>query len=441
MNAHRPTEPTDSWVARREAVVARGVPRATDFVIVSALGAVLTDVDGREILDFGSGIGVMSLGHSDPVVVAAVQAQMASLQHVCMHITTYPGYVELCERLVELLPHQDPALGATKAMLVNSGAEAVENAVKIARQFTGRSAVICYTGAFHGRTLMGMSLTSKVAYKQNCGPFAPELYRLPFPNLLRRGDLSVEAYVQQELRRFRQTLVDTVAASDVAAVVIEPIQGEGGFVTAPVSYLRGLRSICDEHGIVLVFDEVQSGFCRTGGWGAYQVLGVTPDLSTWAKAMGGGLPIASVIGRAAVMDGAIPGTIGGTFGGNPVACAAALATLSRMEDLDLNARAVRLGHRLRAGFEELASRHVEVVQVRGMGAMLAMELCEAGDLSRPAAKQVSEIRKVCERDGLLVLSAGVRGNVIRALPPLIITDAQVDLALEILTSAFEEVLS
>ncbi|MFT4628018.1 MAG: 4-aminobutyrate aminotransferase/(S)-3-amino-2-methylpropionate transaminase [Myxococcota bacterium] len=432
-----PERSSQSLLDRRAAVVARGVPIGTGLAIRSARGAVLVDVSGREVLDFASGIGVMSVGHSNPAVIEAIVTQAAELQHVCMHISTYEGYVALCERLTSLLPHGGP----TKAMLVNSGAEAVENAVKIARQATGRPAVICYTGAFHGRTLLAMTLTAKVAYKTGCGPFASEVYRIPFPSLLRRGDIGPEAFVELELERLRHTFKETVVGNRVAAIVIEPVQGEGGFVPAPVGYLQGLRRICDDEGIVLIFDEVQTGFCRTGAWGAYQEFGVIPDLSTWAKAMGGGLPIGAVIGKAHVIDGAVPGTIGSTFGGNPIACAASLAALAEMERLRLCERAKHIGRALTEAFHGLAQAHPEVVDVRGLGALMAMELCEDGDLGRPATRATAAIRRVCEREGLLLLSAGPHASVIRALPPLVITDEELGRALDILRRAFDEVLS
>lgn len=421
-------------LVRRAAVVPRGVPRVTEATAASAKGAVIIDAEGRELIDFAGGIGVMNAGHCQDAVVEAIREQAGKLLHTCFHVATYEPYVALCERLASLLPHGDH----TKVLLVNSGAEAVENAVKIARQAAGRPAVICYTEGFHGRTLLGMSLTSKVGYKLGCGPFAPEVYRLPFPNHYRYGDgLSLDAFVERELDRLHQAFKNVVAADQVAAIIIEPIQGEGGFVPAPSRYLEGLRRICDQHGILLIFDEVQTGFCRTGRWGAYQHFGVVPDLSTWAKSMGGGLPIASVIGKAKVMDAALPGTIGGTYGGNPVACASAMATIQWMEDHDLNARAEHVGQRIRTRFESLRGRCPAVGDVRGLGAMVAMELVEQGDPKQPATGKVKEILIACVRRNLLVIAAGTYGNIIRVLSPLVITDEQLDRGLDILE---EEIL-
>jgi 4-aminobutyrate aminotransferase / (S)-3-amino-2-methylpropionate transaminase / 5-aminovalerate transaminase len=414
---------------RREAVVPRGVPRVTTATAVSARGAVITDADDRELLDFAGGIGVMNAGHTQPAVVEAIREQAGKLLHTCFHVATYEPYVALCEKLASLLPHGE----RTKVLLVNSGAEAVENAVKIARQATGRPAVICFSEAFHGRTLLGMSLTSKVGYKVGCGPFAPEIYRVPFPNRALRGDgLAEEAFVQRELARLREAFNLLVRAEEVAAILIEPVQGEGGFVPAPPTYLKGLREICDAHGILLIFDEVQTGFCRTGRWGAFQRSGVVPDLSTWAKSMGGGLPIGAVIGRAEVMDGARPGTIGGTYGGNPVACAAALATIRLMEELDLNRRAEAVGARIRERFERVKEQVDAVGEVRGLGAMMALELLEDGDPARPAGGLASQVAAACLERGLLLLTAGPNGNVIRILSPLVITDEELDRGLDIL---------
>ena len=425
----------DELLARRAAVVSRGVPRVTTVTAASASGAVITDADGREILDFAAGIGVMNAGHGREAVVRAIQEQAEKLQHVCFHVATYEPYVALCERLVSLLPHG----AATRAVLLNSGAEAVENAVKIARQATGRPSVICYTDAFHGRTLLGMSLTSKVGYKAGCGPFAPEIYRLPYPYHYRYGDgLDMDTFVRRELARLRDALHSVVPADQVAAVLIEPVAGEGGFVPAPVEYLEGLRAICDEHGILLIFDEVQSGFGRTGAWGAYQRLGVTPDLSTWAKALGGGLPISAVVGKADVMDAVRPGTLGGTYGGNPIACASALATIDVMEREGLVPRADAIGTTIRERMTALRERTDVIGDVRGLGAMVAMELVEEGDPGRPAGALAAEIVKGCVERGLLLITAGTYGNVLRVLVPLSITEAELDRGLSILE---EELLS
>ncbi len=402
----------------------------TSATVDTALDALLVDEEGHELIDFASGIGVMNAGHCQSSVVEAIYEQAKKLLHAGIHVATYEPYVALCEKLAELLPHGEH----TKVMLVNSGAEAVENAIKIARQATNRPAIICFTEGFHGRTLMAMSLTSKYGYKIGCGPYAPEVYRLPFPNRYRYGDgLSEPVFVERELCRFRDSLVNTVAAEQVAAVLLETVQGEGGFVPVPPAYLRGLRTLCDELGILLILDEVQSGFCRTGRWAAYDHFGVVPDISTWAKAMGGGLPIGAVMGKADLMDGARPGTIGGTYGGNPVACAASLATLRLMEELQLGSRAMAIGQRVLDRFTELQRRFPQWIgDVRGLGAMVAMELVEHGDPHRPATELTLEVLKACVARGLLIIGAGIYGNVIRFLAPLVITDQQLERGLDIL---------
>jgi len=418
-------------IRRRERVVSRGVGRMSDLTVASADGAMLTDTDGREYIDFAGGIGVMNVGHCDEEVVRAIREQAGELLHASIHVGTYEPYVALCEKLVELFPHgQD-----TKAMLVNTGAEAVENAIKIARQATGRSGVICFTGAFHGRTLMATTLTSKVNYKTGFGPYAPEVYRIEFPVWGQRRGITEDEATARGLERLRACFRDTVSPDNVAAIIIEPVQGEGGFYVAPAAYLHGLRTLCDEHGIMLIIDEVQTGFGRTGRWAAYEHAGVTPDLSTWAKSMGGGLPISAVIGRADVMDRAAPGTLGGTYGGNPVACAAALATIRRMEAMGLNKLAELSGVRIRERFDSIAQRVREVVDVRGLGCMIAIELAHDGDPARPAGALVKDIIATCQERGLIVIPAGVESNVIRVLAPLIISDETLDRGLTILDDA------
>ena len=421
-------------LARRDRVVCPGVGRVSSLTVASAQGAMLVDADGKQYIDFAGGIGVMNVGHCDAQVVEAVRRQAGELLHTCIHVGTYEPYIALCEKLVEILPHG----GATKAMLVNTGAEAVENSIKIARQATGRGGVICFTGAFHGRTLLCASLTSKVDYKKGCGPFAPEIYRLPYPRAEAGERISEADLAARELSRFRMALKDTAAPASVAAVVIELVQGEGGFYVAPKAYLEGLRAICDEHGIVLIFDEVQSGFGRTGAWGAYQHFGVVPDLSTWAKSMGGGLPISAVIGKASIMDRAAPGTLGGTYGGNPVACAAALGAIASMESQRLNERAQAIGRTVRQRLDGAARRIAAITDVRGLGAMLAIELHDGGDTTKPGGAMVKAISEACLARGLVILPAGVLGNVIRILCPLVITDEQLARGCDILEEELDK---
>ena len=415
---------SESLIARRSAVVSSGVGRLNGIAASHGKGALLTDIDGKEFLDLAAGIGVTNVGHSHPKVVAAIAEQSAKLQHACFHVSSYEPYVALCEKLVSLFPHGEK----TKAMLVNSGAEAVENAIKIARQATGRPSIICFTEGFHGRTLLASSLTSKVGYKSGCGPFAPEIYRLPFPNFFRYGDgLELEQFVEREIARLRDAFANTVAAEQVAAVILEPVQGEGGFNPVPPSYLKALRQECDLRGVLLILDEVQSGFCRTGRWAAYQHSDVVPDISTWAKAMGGGLPISAVLGKAEVMDRARPGTLGGTYGGNPVACAAALAAIEVMESEDLCARAITIGQTIREFLEPLRDRCPGVIDLRGLGAMMAIELTSG----------TANVVARCVERGVLVITAGTDGLVLRLLPPLVIEDAQLRKALQVIVEEIE----
>ena len=427
---------SEKLIERRRAVVSRAVGQfAGNTTAVSAHGARLVDADGRELIDLAGGIGVMNVGHGDPRVVAAIQAQAARLIHTCFHVATYEPYVALCEKLVDLLSHGGP----TKAVLLNSGAEAVENAVKIARQATGRQAVVCFTEAFHGRTMMGMTLTSKTGYKLGCGPFAPEVYRVPYPNAFRDGATDLDAYVVRELTRLEETFTNSVPAEHVAAIIIEPVLGEGGFVPAPAAYLRGLREICTRRGIMLICDEVQTGFGRTGRWAAYEHADIVPDLSTWAKSMGGGMPISAVLGKAEVMDAARPGTIGGTYGGNPVACAAALAAIESMEALDINAKGARVGTLIRSRFERLRERSELVGDVRGLGAMIGMELCYDRDPGRPAKEAVAAVTKACLERGVLVLPAGAHANVLRILAPLVIDEVDLERGLAAVEASVLEV--
>jgi 4-aminobutyrate aminotransferase/(S)-3-amino-2-methylpropionate transaminase len=419
----------EELLRRRAAVVTSGLPRVTAITAASAKGAIITDAEGNEIIDFSGGIGVMNIGHGREEVIRAIQEQASKLVHSCIHISTYEPYVALCEKLVELFPHGE----STKALLVNTGAEAVENAVKIARQATGRQGIICFTSGFHGRTLLGMSLTSKVGYKIGCGPFAPEIYRFSFPNHFRYGaGLPVKTFVERELRRFRDSLNDIVSPDQVAAVLLEPVQGEGGFTPTPPGFLEGLREICDEHGILLILDEVQSGFCRTGKWAAYQHYNVLPDISTWAKSMGGGMPIAAVLARGEIMDKVRTGTVGGTYSGNPVSCASALATIDIMERENLCERGAAVGRRVMDRLNALKAKCPAVGDVRGLGAMIGMELVENGDPGQPATELTKQVLGACQSRGVLMIGAGMYGNIIRVLTPLVITDAQLDRGLDIL---------
>ncbi|MFO7746019.1 MAG: aspartate aminotransferase family protein [Psychroflexus sp.] len=414
---------------RRTNIVANGVGVFNTATVKKAEGAIITDVDGNELIDFAGGIGVVNAGHCPAPVVKAIQEQAEKYLHTSFNVVTYEPYIKLSEELAEILPHGDH----TKVMLISTGAEAVENAIKIARQATKRPAVICFTEAYHGRTLMGMSLTSKVNYKFSSGPFAPEVYRIPFPNFYKyRGSRDMEEFVETELHRLRESAHSMVDINSVAAIIVEPIQGEGGFNPIPQKYLEGLRSFCDEHGVMLVFDEIQSGFCRTGHWASWQHYGVQPDLSTYAKSMGSGLPIAAVVGRAEIMDAAESGTIGGTYIGSPICCAAAIATIQFMKDENLNDRAIHIGHIITERMQGLKKDCPEIGDVRGLGAMIGIEFVEDNDPGKPLTDLCSKILKGCAEDGLILISAGTFKNVLRILCPLVITDEQLIRGLDIL---------
>lgn len=412
----------------RDANVPRGLATAHPIFPARAKGARLWDVDGAEYIDFTGGIGVMNIGHANERVTNAVQAQLERFSHTAAQVAMYEPYVRLAERLNALAPGDAPK----KTLLLTTGVEAVENAVKIARAATGRTGIIAFSGSFHGRTLLGMSLTGKVRpYQQGFGPFAPDVYHAPFPYPLRGWS------VPDALRALDDVLVSQVAPERVAAVLIEPVLGEGGFVPAPFEFLRALRQLTDRHGMLLIADEIQSGFGRTGTLFAIEHSGVVPDLVTVAKSLAGGLPLSGVIGRADVMDAPAPGGLGGTYGGNPLACAAALAVLDVFEETDLLARATRLGADLFERFEALRGEHAQIQEVRGLGAMVAIELIEAGeDGIRRGADTTQLVIAEARRRGLLLLKAGQDGNVLRVLVPLTVEDDELERAFAILHEAF-----
>jgi 4-aminobutyrate aminotransferase/(S)-3-amino-2-methylpropionate transaminase len=420
---------SEKLIARRNAIVPEGMGMFSPVTAVSARGALLIDADGKEYIDFAGGIGVLNAGHCPKPVVDAIIQQSRKLIHTCFPVAVYEPYVALCEELALLFPHGK----STKVMLTNSGVEAVENAVKIARQATGRQGIICFTGAFHGRTLMGMTLTSKTGYKIGCGPFAPEVYRLPFPDYYKRNDgLSREAFIKREIADFEYFLNHSVDASQVAAVILELVQGEGGFNVAPKEYVQNLARIVKSKGILLIIDEVQTGFGRTGKWAAYEHYDIIPDISTWAKSMGSGMPVGAVIGRAEVMDKTTKGTLGGTYLGNPVACAASLATIQYMKDIDINSKAEKVGKTVMNFFRKLKRECSAVGDVRGLGAMVAFELVKDNDPDKPDADLCKALLQACANNGLLIISAGISGNVVRVLSPLVISRSQLIKGLTIL---------
>ncbi|MBZ5858822.1 aspartate aminotransferase family protein [Flavihumibacter profundi] len=423
---------------RRRKFVPNAIGIFNPSTAVSAKGAVITDADGKEMIDFAGGIGVVNAGHCPPPVVEAIARQAATMIHCSFNVATYELYMELAEKLANLFPHGEQ----TKVMLTNSGAESVENAIKIARQATGRQAIICFGGAFHGRTMMAMTLTSKVGYKIGCGPFSPEVYRIPFPDYYRYGTgLNLDEFSDIHLRELEDFFHTNVPAGQVAAIIVEPVQGEGGFNVIPQPYLHGLRKICDKYGILLILDEVQSGFGRTGKWAAYQHFGVVPDISTWAKSMGSGMPIGAVIGKAEIMDACQPSTIGGTYPGNPVCCAAAIATIDYMEKININALGEKVGKVVRDRFNDMKKKFPVIGDVRGLGAMMAFELVKDQDPFRPDAELCKKLIAFCAEHGLIVISAGVNGNIIRVLSPLVIEENLLDRGLDIIEAGLAALTS
>jgi len=425
------------YQALREKHVPRGPFQATSAFIREARGAVMTDLDGRELIDFAGGIGVVNVGHSHPRVVAAIQDQAARYIHTCFHIAMYEPYIDLARRMNELTPGDFHKM----TMFANSGAEGVENAVKIARYATGRPAVIALDNAFHGRTLLGMTLTSKVKpYKLGFGPFAPEVYRMPNAYCYRcplgKTYPSCQTACADHLEEF---FVGNVAPEQTAAVIAEPIQGEGGFITPPPEYFKKLQAICRKHGIVLIIDEVQTAMGRAGKLFAIEHWGIAPDLLVTAKSLAGGLPLSAVTGRAELMNAPHVGGLGGTFAGNPIACRAALAVLDVFEEEGLLARAQALGRKVRARFDALQERYEIIGEVRGLGPMLALELVKDRGTKVPATEETKKLVQACFEKGLVLIACGNFGNVIRTLMPLVITDDQLEKGLGILEAGLRQI--
>jgi 4-aminobutyrate aminotransferase/(S)-3-amino-2-methylpropionate transaminase len=410
--------------------VSAGVGALMPVFADSASGATITDVDGNRFIDLAAGIAVTGVGNAAPQVVSAVQQEVAKLTHTNFATTPYEGYVRVCRKLAEHIPGQ----WEKKSVLLNSGAEAVENAVKIARKFTGRPAIVVMDNSFHGRTNLTMAMTTKASpYKLGFGPFAPDVYSVPFSYPLRDeyGENGAEA-AQRTIDKIKLL----VGHESVAAIIAEPIQGEGGFVVPAPGFLKTLNTWAHQHGILYVSDEIQTGFCRTGRWFASEYSDLDADLVTTAKALGGGLPISAVTGRAEIMDSVQPGGIGGTYGGNPVSCAAALASVTLMESEDLPQRALHIGELIQDRLAPLEQEVAEVAQVRGLGAMQAIEFVHSGD-ERPNGEIVSRILKLTAQSGLILLNCGIHGNVVRLLPPLVITDEELTEALDVLIAAIK----
>ena len=417
---------TAELLAARSQNVARGVVTAHPIVVARAEGSHVWDADGRRYLDFVGGIGVLNVGHNHPRVVAAVRKQLELVTHTAFQVAAYEPYIALAERLNALI-----GKGAVhKSLFLTTGAEAVENAVKIARGYTNRSAVIAFRGGFHGRTLLGVSLTGmSQPYKQNFGPFAPEIFHTPYPDAFRGVTTEIA------LAALDEVFATQIAPDRVAAIIIEPVQGDGGFLPAPAAFMQALRTITQRHGIVLIADEIQTGFGRTGEMFGFEHSGIQPDLVTVAKSLAGGLPLSGVVGKAEIMDAPLPGGLGGTYGGHPLACAAALAVLDAFEQDGLLEHANVLGRQLNAGLTELQNKHAAIGEVRGLGFMQAIEFVTDRDSKQPDADRAQRVIDRARESGLLVIKCGVHRNVVRFLAPLVLSEGDLRQALAILGAA------
>lgn len=429
---------TDKLYERRKKSVPNALGIFTPSSIQSAKGAIIIDADGRKLIDFAGGIGVNNAGHGVPEIIEAIQKQAEKFIHASFNVSVYEQYLDLTEKLCELLPHGE----STKAMLTLSGAESVENAIKIARAITGKAGIICYDGSFHGRTMMAMTLTSNVKYKEGAGPYAPEVYRLEFPyykpSMNKR--MTQDEFDDLMIMKLHKTFSSTVSVTQTAAIILELVQGEGGFTVASKKYVQYLRKFCTKNNILLIFDEVQSGFGRTGKWAAFEHYGVSPDLSTWAKSMGGGMPIGAVIGKQEIMDAVKPGLIGGTYLGGPLSCVASLASINYMQKNNINAAGEKVGKIVREKFNQLQSLYPKnITDVRGLGAMLAIEFYNP-NTGLPDGDITKTIVNKCLEKGLIIITAGTYGNCIRILSPLFIEDEILEKGLEILEETIKEIL-
>jgi 4-aminobutyrate aminotransferase/(S)-3-amino-2-methylpropionate transaminase len=432
-----PGPKSKALLARREAAIPRGPSLVTPVCAAKAEGAWIEDLDGNRYIDFAGGIGCLNVGHRAPLVEKAVQEQAEKFLHLCFGVTPYEGYIALAEKLNALAPGKSQK----KTMLINSGAEAVENAVKIARAYTKRPAVICFEDAFHGRTLLTMSLTSKTSYKAGFAPFVNDVYRIPYAYCYRCSyGLTYPSCKVACATHLEETFKKVVPVDAVAAIIVEPVLGEGGFIVPPKEFFPIIRQICDKYGIVLIADEVQSGIGRTGKYFAIEHYGVEPDLITIAKSIGGGLPLAAVTGKAEIMDAPGPGGLGSTFAGNPVSCAAALAALETIEKEGLLAKSTAIGKRFEERAEGWQKKWPLVGDVRGLGGMCALELVRDRQTREPADKETKEISKFCYEHGLITITAGTYNNIVRILVPLVISDEQLDEGFDVLEAALAHVV-
>lgn len=438
INTKLPGPKSAAVIARREAVVPSAIHCGYPVVMKRAEGAIIEDLDGNRFLDWIGGVGVLNIGHCHPEVVAAVKDQAEKYFHGMFNVVTHEGYVSLAEKLCAIAPVRG---GKKRAYFTNSGAEADENAVKIAKAFTKRPNIIVFSGAFHGRTLLTMSMTAKKAYAVGMGPFPDGVYRAEFPYLYRRpAGMPEEAAIDYYVGKFKEVFENASPAEYVAAAVVEPLQGEGGFIPAPIEWIKAIRRICDAHGILLVADEVQSGFCRTGRMFAseyWKEAGVEPDIIATAKSIAAGVPLSAIIARDEIMESVPGGVIGGTFGGNALACAASLKTIEIMERDHLADRSLAIGEKVMARYKEWLAKYDCVGDVRGLGGMIGIEFVEDKASKKPAKALTAAIINECAQNGLLVEGAGIYGNVIRFLAPLVITDEQIEAGLNIFERAIK----
>lgn len=428
------TGTTEKLQEKRKKYVPQGVSNGNLNVAKSAAGATVTDIEGNEWIDFAAAIGTLNVGHSHPKVTAAVNSQVEKFLHPGFNVMMYEGYIELAEKLCEITP----GTFDKQAILLNSGAEAVENAIKMARKYTGRQAVVSFVRGFHGRTNLTMGMTSKVKpYKLGFGPFAPEIYQAPFPYVYQKPvEMTEEAYTDRVIEEFKDFFLATVAPETVACIVMEPVQGEGGFVIPPKKFVQEVSKFCKEHGIVFVADEIQTGFGRTGSLFAIEQFDVEPDLITVSKSLAAGLPLSGVVGKAEILSASAPGELGGTYAGSPVACAAALAVIEIIEEENLLTKSEAMGEKIETKLNELAEKHEYIGDIRRLGSMVAAEIVNNRTDKLPNKEKTAEIVRYANANGLLLLSAGLKGNVIRFLAPLVITEEELSKGLSILEASF-----
>lgn len=423
-------------IEERKKYIANGVSMSTDIAIAEAKGALVKDVDGNVFLDFAAGIGVQNVGHCDDQVIAAIKEQVDKYIHPCFHVMTYEPYVELGKKLTEITVGDYEK----KVMFANSGAEALENAIKVARAYTKKTGILSATGSFHGRTNMTMSITSKYKpYKNGFGPFAPETYKFDYPYTYRNGDgMSDVEYGKACAEKLRLMLKTTISPDMIGCLIVEPLQGEGGFVAPPKEYMQELQKICNENNIVFVVDEVQAGFGRTGKMFAHEHYGIEPDIITMSKSIAAGVPLSAVVGKKEIMDAACVGGIGGTYGGSPLACAAALKVIEKIEKEDLCGKSLKLGDYIIGRLNDMKEKYEVIGDVRGLGSMIGLELVKDRTTKEPAADLVKSVIKKCYEKGVILINAGLLGNVIRFLPPLVMTDEQVRYGMDALEESIAE---